>query len=1241
MTTILQWNCRGLRTGFHELQAILASKRPSIICLQETKLAPNSLCQIRGYTTHRKDLVSDTVAHGGVLLAIHHSVPTRPVPLRTGLQAVAASVQSSHTRFTVCSVYLPPGIALPVAELRQLVAELPSPFLLLGDLNAHHTVWGCDDTDRRGRLLESLLRDERLCLMNTGIRTHVTLPSGQTSAIDLSISSPELAPFLAWSVGEDPMGSDHFPVWLSHQSVAVMGQRPPRWNLRKADWSQFQTRLEEGLCSDQHGSFSVQEFTSLIIESAEACIPRTSSSPRRPPVPWWTDSCQDAISARKRALRAFQRSSTTANLVEYKRAKARARRTVREAKRRSWSSYVSEINRFTPISEVWSRIKRISGKSCSAPLPVLRIGDRDIMHPVEVAEEIARAFSERSRGGCSDPNFKRHRTRCESAGVNFNTSGQFAYNEPFTMEELKAQISSLRNVAEGPDAIHNEMLRHLPEPALEALLALFNSLWERGEYPETWREAVVIPILKEGKTGLEPLHYRPIALTSSLGKLLEKVVNARLTWVLERSDTFANAQCGFRKNRSTVDHILRLDAEIRSNFQNRRHLGAIFFDIEAAYDTTWRLGILLKLFRYGIRGRMGSFLKSFLSDRFFKVRVGNQLSERFPQVNGVPQGGVLSVALFAVMINDIGDLISPTIGRALFVDDLAIWTGASSTRAMERQFQVAVTQLERWSAVNGLRFSTTKTVAVHFCRRRRACPDMTVRLHGEVIPVKPEAKFLGVVLDKRLTYRSHIRTLRDKCMRALNILKCVARTSYGADRDMLLLLYRSLIRSRLDYACFVYDGTYESVKRILNTVHHAAIRIATGAFRTSPVSSLLVEAHEPPLALRRQLLGMRYAIKLRQLPSHPAYEAVFPRVGQPGGSAATRGRGRCKPFSVRMRTLFLESGVQLRCIKRLEGSQTPPWQMILPPVDVSLAETRKADVLPALFKARALEHVATYADHVISYTDGSKTDEGVGCAFVRGETTRSFTLPTLASVYSSELAAIIKVLSDIEVESDVSHLILSDSLSCLLALRTIYPSNPLVLEVLERVTALGREGKRVSFCWIPSHIDIRGNEMADSSAKRAARRPCTRRFPLPASDHLPVVASFIGRRWQEAWAQSQGNKLFALKNRVSRWRSSARRCRREEVTLCRLRIGHTYGTHGYLLCGADRPSCPRCRAPLTVKHVLLQCPLLERERINCFGLPSSQLTLSSVLGDSSVFIDSGRLFSFVASAHLSVIYTPT
>ena len=154
---------------------------------------------------------------------------------------------------------------------------------------------------------------------------------------------------------------------------------------------------------------------------------------------------------------------------------------------------------------------------------------------------------------------------------------------------------------------------------------------------------------------------------------------------------------------------------------------------------------------------------------------------------------------------------------------------------------------------NGFRFSTSKTVTVHFCRRRRHCPDMEIRLHRQQIPVQPAAKFLGVMLDNRLTYKQHIKEVRDKCFRSLNVLKCVARTSYGADRSTLLLLYRSLIRSKLDYASFVYDSSCQSNKKPLDTIHHAAIRIVTGAFRTTPIESLLVEVNKPPLDQRRQL----------------------------------------------------------------------------------------------------------------------------------------------------------------------------------------------------------------------------------------------------------------------------------------------------------------------------------------------------------------------------------------------------
>ena len=317
-------------------------------------------------------------------------------------------------------------------------------------------------------------------------------------------------------------------------------------------------------------------------------------------------------------------------------------------------------------------------------------------------------------------------------------------------------------------------------------------------FPVAWQQATIIPVLKPGKSGHDPLHYRPISLTSSLCKLMEKMVNVRLSWFLERHRVFTNAQCGFRKHRSAVDHILVLDTEVRASFIQKKHLGAIFFDIEAAYDTVSRLGILKKLLKYGIRGSMGFFIQNFLTHRSFRVRVGNDLSSSFTQENGVPQGGVLSVALFAIMINDIGNELPTAIGRSLFVDDLAIWFSASSARLVSRQLQLAVGRLEKWSRENGLRFSSAKTVAVHFCRRRCPDPDLGIRLNGQPIPTRPVAKFLGVWFDRRLTYKEHFKTLREKCFKSLNVLKCISRTSYGADRSTLLLLYRSIVRSKLD-----------------------------------------------------------------------------------------------------------------------------------------------------------------------------------------------------------------------------------------------------------------------------------------------------------------------------------------------------------------------------------------------------------------------------------------------------------
>ena len=346
------------------------------------------------------------------------------------------------------------------------------------------------------------------------------------------------------------------------------------------------------------------------------------------------------------------------------------------------------------------------------------------------------------------------------------------------------------------------------------------------------------------------------------------------------------------------------------------------------------------------------------------------------------------------------------------------------------------------------------------------------------------------------------------------------------------------------------------------------------------------------------------------------------------------------PFCQRVQILFAKSDVSLSDVARADSTCPPPWKNVPPKIDLSLSDVRKGDLPASESKSRAMEHISSYEGYILTFTDGSKTREGVGSAFVSGCDIRSFSLPKHSSVFTSELVAISKALSFIEVGNDASHLILSDSLSSLLALRAFNPSNPLIQDILSRLVSLDRAGKCVQFCWLPSHVGIRGNETADAAARRAASSPCTRCLRLPARDFYPEVSSLILAQWQLEWESDGNNKLRELKPTLKSWSSSLRRNRREEVTLCRLRIGHTYATHGYLLCGEERPMCPICLSPITVAHVLLTCPQFRESRARHLGHIPPENTLRHLLGDDSAWIQTGSLFSYVSDINFLVIYSP-
>ena len=191
---------------------------------------------------------------------------------------------------------------------------------------------------------------------------------------------------------------------------------------------------------------------------------------------------------------------------------------------------------------------------------------------------------------------------------------------------MSEAIQKSHNTTVGPDDVHFKFLRHLPPKSLNYLISAFNEIWQNGTFLESRKMAIIIPIPKPGKNNLYASNYRPIALTSCLCKTMERMVNRRLVWFIE-SNLFTNFQCGFRSWRSTMDHVIRLETSIREAIIQKQHLLAIFFDLEKAYETTWRYGIMNDLLNIGLKGRLPNFIKSFLSDRKFWVCIGTALSD--------------------------------------------------------------------------------------------------------------------------------------------------------------------------------------------------------------------------------------------------------------------------------------------------------------------------------------------------------------------------------------------------------------------------------------------------------------------------------------------------------------------------------------------------------------------------------------------------------------------------------------
>ena len=487
-----------------------------------------------------------------------------------------------------------------------------------------------------------------------------------------------------------------------------------------------------------------------------------------------------------------------------------------------------------------------------------------------------------------------------------------------------------------------------------------------------------------------------------------------------------------------------------------------------------------------------------------------------------------------------------------------------------------------------------------------------------------ESKFLGVIFDRKLSFIPHIRYFKAKCFRALNLLKVLSHTSWGADRFTLLHLYRSLVRSKLDCGSIVYGSARKSYLQILDTVHHQGLRLALGAFRTSPVTSLYVEADEPSLTLRREKLSLRYAFRLAANPSNPAFKVTFsPQFSE----IYEREPTAIRPFGLRVLPLLDSTNINPTNIEKHFVTEIPSWCMKKPDISFDLHTSKKSFSDSLIMKQNFHILQSRYTEYQHIYTDGSKDGEKVGCAFLYGNHFSSLRIPDGSSVFTAEAKAIDLALDFID--SCFLHdkfLIFSDSLSVLKALNHTSSKNSQIQKLLEKHHKIANT-KEILFCWLPSHVGIIGNEIADRKAKDSLHLNMST-FEIPFNSFKPLINKYILSEWQKSWDTATFNKRHAIKPVVGNNSSAIRNVRREDVVITRLRIGHTRFTHSYILNREEQPFCIACNQHITVKHILTDCIDFLQDRNKYFQVRDLRQLFQDVPVDNILsFLKDTNLFN--------------
>lgn len=1084
----------------------------------------------------------------------------------------------SGNKLSIASIYIPPLPTNPTGpEINTLLAQIPEPRFFIGDFNAHGQQWGCQTDDRRAQVLVKVFDDNNLVSLNTGEPTRVACPPIASSALDISLCTSNLGLACSWQVINDPHGSDHLPIIITYHLLNdVPAPAPVSINLIKnIVWDEYtQLVSRAAFITEEPEMYHYEQLVAHIKNSAIQAQSKPIANFRYPskhvPKVWWTQELNDRYTHKREAFRVFKRIGGRNEFLNYKKKEAEFKRLKKQLKTQKWREYCSTLNKDTPLSAMYSMAKKFRG--C--------ISNRNMRSDEWIQDFISKLAPPTSQN--QYPNY------------NAANTDPSMFDAPFTTDELESALQNCNNSCPGLDLINFRLLKELPSVCKLFLIKLFNHFVVSENIPESWYDCKVITIHKPGKNPLLAASYRPICLLSCLRKVFEKILHSRLDYWLESNKLGPATQFGFRKGFGTTDCLAILSTDLQTCYANKSICLALFMDISAAYDDVQidiLCGILSNLQLPRIVVKMIHLL---FHKRHLKIYHNNISIDERIGYKGLAQGSSLSPLLYNIYTRKIEQNLNCRVKILQYADDVVVYSSGLDKYRIQNDIQATIDLLHQRYNSLGLDISPSKTKYVVFTRKYKV-PPFTLNLNNRPLEQASSFKYLGVVFDAKCLWKEQVNYVTKKCAKRVNFLRTVSGSTWGAHPTTLLTVYKSTIRSILDYGAIAIYNLANTHKLRLERVQWRALRVCLGLMTSTHTKTLEVQAGILPLDLRWKETIAKFICKSIAGPNRllqcsiESCLAVKPdfKIGELFNLVIERNIPTPTTFScykARWACLMFSPNISLLVRNRLRTMKDP-----------TSSETIVAfeDAVSALGPAKLI------------FTDGSKSAEGTGSGMYSqsNKICISQRLQEPASVFTAELTAINIATEFVKGEPPGNYIIATDSMSSIeiLTSRKIAAQTPNIIhQVLSNLYDLQCNGHYITLLWIPAHRGIPGNEQADTIAKLAATTGPLSEDPVLWQDCIPHFRALINQQWQDIWASDDlGRYYFSINPRVSRrpWYETFD----DNLDRPCIRIANRLAANHYCLNHhlnrvniTESPMCQHCNANYeSADHVLFQCQTLR------------------------------------------------